>query len=207
MNHPRIHQNSRRRGMYRCRGLSLIEMLIALSITAVLLTATMMAIVASFDAYAAAAESASTQTTTRLVIYRLLTLIRTSTAQGPLLPNSAAGVTMTDNDILTSPYIEMIDSKGDLIRIDYHADTDQLWVTTTPFGSTTSTSEPLLGGVTQAVFHLRRRLDNQGVWILERGSVELTVMPDDDSTLAAEKHAAAPIHLIASTIPRRLLDQ
>ena len=182
-------------------------MLIALSITAVLLTATMMAIVASFDAYASAAESASTQTTTRLVIYRLLTLIRTSTAHGPLEPDSGAGVTMTANDILDSPYIEMIDSNGNLIRIDYHADTQQLWVTTTPFGSTTATSEPLLGGVTQASFHLRRRLDNQNVWVLERGSVELTVVPDDDSTLASEKHAADPIHVVASTIPRRLQNQ
>jgi hypothetical protein len=61
-------------------------MLIALTIVAMLMAATMVAIDASFQAYASAAGSASTQTTARLTVYRLLRLIRTSTAHGPLEP-------------------------------------------------------------------------------------------------------------------------
>lgn len=69
----------------QARGLSIVELLISLAIVAMLLTATMVAIDASFYAYASAAESASTQTTTRLAVHRLNALIRTSTAHGPLL--------------------------------------------------------------------------------------------------------------------------
>ena len=82
----------RRPSFSRRAGLSLMEMLVSLSIVAVLLTATVTALDASFYAYAAAAESASTHTSARLISHRLLTLIRTSTAHGPLegaLPTDA----------------------------------------------------------------------------------------------------------------------
>lgn len=73
-------------------GLSLVEMLIALAITAMLLTATMVSIDASFKAYAAAAETASTQSSTRMVVNRLLTLVRTSIAHAPVVDsNPSAG--------------------------------------------------------------------------------------------------------------------
>ncbi|MCG8511438.1 MAG: hypothetical protein MI741_19665, partial [Rhodospirillales bacterium] len=61
-----------------------MELLISLAITAMLLTATMVAIDASFKAYAAAAETASTQTATRMIVNRLLAMVRTSSAHGPL---------------------------------------------------------------------------------------------------------------------------
>lgn len=185
-------------------GLSLVEMLISLAITAMLLTATMVAIDASFRAYAAAAESASTQTSTRLVTYRLLSLMRTSTAHGPLLPTT--GVTLSGNT-LTSPYIELIDPDGNLIRLEYDADEDMLYVTITPYGGSVATKEPLLGGVTQCEFNLVRRLDDDGVWILDRGTIDFTVEPDKDASLAIEGDAAEPMRVIASTMPRKLEDE
>ena len=197
-------RNNSQRRRRRSLGLSLVEMLISLAITAMLLTATMVAIDASFQAYAAAAESASTQTSTRLVTHRLLSLMRTSTAHGPLLPES--GVTLTGTT-LTSPYIELLDPDGNLIRLEYDGTDEMLYVTITPYGGSVATKQPLLGGVTQCEFKLVRRLDDDGVWILDRGSIDFTVQPDEDTSLAIEGDAATPMRVIASTMPRKLEDQ
>lgn len=200
-------ENTPQKSRFRQRrrlGLSLIEMLISLAITAMLLTATMVAIDASFKAYAAAAESASTQTSTRLVTHRLLSLMRTSTAHGPLLPET--GVPLSGNT-LTSPYIELLDPDGNLIRLEYVAIEEMLYVTITPFGGSVAMREPLLGGVRSCEFKLVRRLDDDGVWILERGTIDFTVYPDNDSSLAIEGDAAEPMRVIASTMPRKLEDQ
>lgn len=194
---PPVKVIKRRRSL----GLSLVEMLISLAVTAMLLTATMVAIDASFKAYAAAAESASTQTSTRLVTYRLLSLMRTSTAHGPLQPTT--GVTLSGTT-LTSKYIELLDPDGNLVRLDYDSADEMLYVTVTPFRASTATRQPLLGGVTQCEFKLIRRLDKDGVWILERGTINFTVEPDEDASLAIEGDAAAPIRVVASTMPRKL---
>lgn len=196
----RKHIPRRRR---RSLGLSLVEMLISLAVTAMLLTATMVAINASFKAYAAAAESASTQTSTRLIVHRLLGLMRTSTAHGPLQPG--AGVTLSGYT-LTSDYIELIDPDGNLIRLDYVAADKMIYATVTPYGGSVATQEPALGGVTQCEFKLTRRLDDDGVWVLERGSIDFTVEPDADASLAIEGDATQPIRVIASTMPRKLED-
>jgi len=191
---------------------SLIELLIALVITSMLLTATMVAIDASFQAYAAAAESASTQTTTRLVTHRLLALVRTSTAHGPLLPEAAyvdgAGTSWPavalDGDTISSHYLELIDSKGDLIHIEYRADDEELWVQRTPFNGVAQPAQPLMGGVKSATFFAKRRYDADGVLVLERASIDLTVEADDDNSLELENSSNTRIRVIASTMPRRL---
>ena len=196
--------NPKARRQRRRLGLSLVEMLISLAITAMLLTATMVAIDASFQAYAAAAESASTQTSTRLVTHRLLSLMRTSTAHGPLLPETDVTLSGTT---LTSYYIELIDPDGNLIRLEYDSTDEMLYVTVTPFGGSVATREPLLGGVTQCEFKLIRRLDDDGVWILDRGTIDFTVEPDEDTSLSIEGDAAEPMRVIASTMPRKLEDE
>ena len=201
MHAPR-HKTTRRHR--RSAGLSLVEMLVSLAITAMLLTATMVAINASFQAYASAAESASTQTSTRLVVHRLLLLIRTSTAHGPLLPDADAALA---GNTLTSNYIELIDSQGNQIRLDYDSADQMIYITVTPYGAALATREPLLGGVTECEFKLIRRLDNEGVWVLERGTVDFTVESDADSTLAIEADSNEPFRVIASTMPRKLEEQ
>lgn len=193
---------SRRR---RRAGLTIVEMLVSLAIVAMLLVATMLAIDASFKAYSAAVETASTQTATRLVIHRLLTLIRTSTAHGPLMADPASDPPATlSGDTITSPYVELIDPRGNSVRVEYRSKVQQLWVITTPYGSSTTTAEPLLGGVTACSFDLLRREDGAGVLVLERASMDLTVEPDADNTLAIENAHTPPIHIVASTMPRKL---
>ncbi len=187
-------------------------MLISLAITAMLLTATMVAIDASFQAYAAAAETASTQTATRMVINRLLTMVRTSTAHGPLLDDptdTPPVVLLADGETIESYYITLLDSNGDLIRIEYrdasHPDTpNELWMTVDPFDGGTQIVQPIMGGVTDAKFYTHRRIDDDGVLVLERGMIDLTVEADDDNSLAIEGAELPPIRAIASTMPRKL---
>lgn len=191
-----------RLGRVRRAGLSLIEMIVALAISAMLLTATAVAIDTSFTAYAIAAESASTQTSTRMVVNRLLTLVRTSTAHGPMLADTGAGVTVAD-DIVTSPFLIVQEADGDFITISWDSVTQQMTLTRDP-GTGTITTQPILGGVSSCEFTLLRRRDNNGTWVLERASIDFTVEADDDASLDIEVANIPAVRVIASTKPRRV---
>lgn len=188
----------------RHAGLSLVELLVALTISIMLLTATMVAIDASFKAYAASAEQASAQSTTRIATSRLLTLLRNSTAQGPLVPDGSATPPVTlSGDTITSNYIELQDQYGNIVRMEYRSSPQELWVIkTTPAG--VKTSQPIVGGVTACTFSCVRRQDDNGLWVLSRGTMDLTVMPGADATLGLEAKRAQAIRVIGSTMPRKL---
>jgi len=192
-------------------GLSLVEMLVALAITAMLLTATMVAIDASFQAYASAVESASTQTATRMVVNRLLTLIRTSTNHAPttLAEAQAVDVNATKTgDTIECNFLDLLDAQGQLLRLEYRDNDDKLWLRVDDNGNFSfengETEQPLIGGVTAMTFYAHIRFDTDGVRVLERGSIDMTVVPDEDNTLAIETGNTPPIRVVASTMPRKL---
>ena len=192
---------AQRRRYIRHQGLSLVELLIALSISAVLLTATMVATDACFRSYASAAESASAQSGTRMVTHRLLAMIRTSTAHGPMKADAGVDPPVVQNgNLLSSNHIELIDSQDRDIYVEYRSDVEQLWVIIDD-----KDEHPLLGGVTSCVFTLKPRVDRDGTLVLERATMMLTVVPDADATLAIERAGGGhAINVIASTMPRRL---
>lgn len=182
-------------------------MLVSLAITSLLLTAVMVSIDASFRAYAYAAESASSQVSTRMVVHRILGLIRTGTAQGPLLPGDQ--VTGLPNptfngDLITSSYLILTDRDDNQITLEYRSAEEMLYLTVERPGLTPVTT-PLLGGVTDCSFVLRRRKDlSTGLFVLERGSIDMTVVPDGNASLDLEASATTePIRVVASTAPRR----
>jgi len=179
-----------------------VETLLALAITSMLMAATMAATHASFRAYADACEQASSQAATRMITNRLLTLIRTSTAHGPLMPDGAS-VTLSGTTI-TSDYIELLDPNGNYVKMSYKSSTKELWLAMTPAGGGAEVSQPLIGGVTAASFYAVRRMNDEGLWILDRGTVDLTVEPGSDATLAIEAGKSQTIRVIASTKPRKL---
>ncbi len=195
-----------RKRHHRYRGLSLPELMVSLAISAALLVATMVAVDTSFRAYSQAAKQASTQAASRMVINRLLTLVRTGTAHGPLLPDGLATPPVTLNgNMITSNFIELVGPNNDLLRIEYRSAVQQLWLITTPAGGGAAASQPLLGGVTDAQFFATRRLNDDGLWVLERGTVDLTVEPDDNAALSADHGMKEPIRIVASTKPRKIL--
>jgi hypothetical protein len=178
----------------------MIEMVVSMTISLMLLTATTGAMVASFRAYGDAVEQAGTQVATRMVTQRLLALVRTSTAHGPLV---AGGGATLSGDTITSPFLELVDPNGDIMRCEYRPDDEQLWLIRDP-GGDNELAQPLVAGVSAATFSLRRRLDNQGLLVLERATIDITVQPDEDQTLSLENGPAQAVRVIASTMPRKL---
>lgn len=180
-------------------------MLIALAISGLLLTATMMAIDASFRAYADTAATASTQMATRLLTHRFMSMIRTSTAHGPLVPDAGSNPPVTLNgNTISSHYIELVDTRNNLVRLEYRSVDEKLWATSTPLGGGPATSQPLLSGVSSCQFFAHRRQNEDDMWVLERATMDLTVESPPDATLVIENGARQPIRMIASTMPRQL---
>jgi len=216
---PRHRTFSQTRARARRRGLSLVELLIALAIISALLTATGVALDVSFKAYAIATQSASTQSSSRLLTNRLLTNIRNAVSHAPLdmtAADVADGAVLISDTLIESPFIGFTDRNGDAIRLTYYDDTtpvpssdavpgpNELWMRRTPLGAATITEQPVLRGVTDCVFSMQRGRDGDGIYVLRRATFDFTVEAGDDSTLQIEAGNVPPVRVIASTKPRRL---
>ncbi|MDG1978790.1 MAG: prepilin-type N-terminal cleavage/methylation domain-containing protein, partial [Phycisphaerales bacterium] len=108
-----------RRGRVRRRGFNLVEVLIALAITATLLTATLAALDASFRAYQATTEEVSTQSIGRIVMHRMLTLIRTGTDFGPYPADPRVTTIQSD-------FIEFRTQNGEIVTITWNRNDETL---------------------------------------------------------------------------------
>lgn len=183
------HSSFRRRGAF-----SMIEMLLALAITASLLTATMVALNASFKGYQMTTESASTHVVSRIMMHRLLAMIRTGTEFGPFPVNPLIEPTVT------SDYIQLLTEDGQVIEIRYDADAQQINAVISP-GTADEEIQPMLGGVSACSFELTYDIGPR----LRQASVDITIEPNDDVSLSLEgDEGVPPIRLVASVSPRRL---
>lgn len=189
---------SRRRSGIVRRGFNLVELTIALAISAALLTATMVALDASYKAYQATTEEASTHTISRLAIHRMQALIRTGTEFGPFPVNP-------NDSIVLSDYIDFITPEGDLMTIGWDSDTQELYITTNEGG--TEATYTLLGGVIGrededgdpiAPFMLEYERGRN----LHRVTIDLTITPDDNMDVQLDGNYAPEIRLVASAQPR-----
>ena len=174
------------------RGFNLIELLIALAITAALLSATMMALRASFMAYQSTTEVASTHTISRLVMHRMLALLRTGQDFGPL-PDTPL------DSIVDSNYIEFFTSDGQLITLDWVDADDTLYVVLTDENGL-ETPYPLLEGVTSCNFTLEYELGYK----LHRATIDMTIVPDDNMSVDLDGDNQLVIRLVASAMPRMI---
>ncbi len=190
------------------RGFNLVELLIALAISAALLAATMVALDASFTAYQSTTEWASTHTISRLTMHRMMALIRTGVTFGP--------VPINPNDSLVQEnYIEIIMPSGQYVKLEWIEDPDAnhsvgnaLWVQV-------DTDPPRLlleGVVKQEVidpdtglpdpvppFTMEYELGRK----LFRATIDLMVIPDDNQSVTIEgDNSDQVIRLVASVTPR-----
>ena len=184
------------------RGFNLIEMMIALAITATLLVSVMVALHASFMAYQSTTEVASTHTIGRLVMHRMLALIRTGQEFGPF-PNNP------QDSIVASNEIEFLTPDGDYIRLEWFetADADHLLPLTLYVVINNGTPQPLLEGVVVqldgaglpvAPFTLQYEFGRQ----LHRATIDITIIPDDNMSVATDGDNTQAIRLVASAMPR-----
>lgn len=185
------------------RGFSLVEVLIAITISATLLSAIMAALDASFRAYQSTTESASRHTMARLTMHRLIGLIRTGTDFGPFPLN-----VLTD-PIITSDFIEFETSSGLLLRVEYVLE-DEAFVLVTDPGGPSQTMNVLMSGVTpQYDLNNERILPftlQYGIGPkLYRATVDFLIEDDPDIDLGIEGDDVPPLRLVGSTMPRNNL--
>lgn len=194
------------------RGFTLVEMLIALTISATLLTATLSAFDASWRAYKHTTEAASTHVVSRIVTHRVLSLIRTGTEFGPY-PEDVLDVAQNP---LTSSFMEFVsdaDRAAGLDRITRlerrtvagTANEFELWyvlldASTAP--ASVIEERPLLSGVREAMFILEYDIGPR----LRRATLDLTIVPNDveDIRTGAVGDETPAIRLVASAVPRQL---
>lgn len=200
-----IRRYSRKRASRR--AFSLIEMMVALVITATLLAASLSALDASFKSYKNTTEAASTHVVTRIVMHRVLTMIRTGDefgpypvdvldpAQNPLESEFIEFVTLDDPATGTRQIAKIEDATTP-------ANGRILQLTLTTFENGVQTEQevrPLITGLVDAVFTLEYDVGPR----LRKATVDITVMPNDfqDAGLFSELEAPT-IRLVASSQPR-----
>lgn len=189
------HRSRHGRRTHLRRGFNLVEMLLALGITAVLLTATMVALRASFMAYQATTEVASTHTIGRLAMNRMLALIRTSTDFGPF-PLSPKD-TFVDSAFIQFRTVDLEGEPSDVVELSYSDTDDALYVIVNP-GEAEEASYLLLEGVTDCSFSLEYELGRK----LHRATIDLTIQPDDNMDVDLDGDNQGVIRLVASAMPR-----
>jgi len=210
------------------RGLSMVEMLIALTISATLLTATLAALDTMFKGYKLTTESASTHVVTRIVVTRVLSMIRTGTDFGP----APASVLNTGLNPIAADYIQFVSRRDEfgaaeqITRIEYRysdgvapnrdwgaaggppapdpddpppAGAGALWYVLMNSSGTVIDERPLLSGVRNCVFTMQYEIGPK----LTHASMDITVEPNDSQDLIiGADQVAQTFRIVASSAPR-----
>lgn len=205
------------------RGFSMIEMLIAITISATLLTATLTALNASFIQYKVVTESASTHVVSRIVMHRILSMVRTGSDFGPF----PVDVLDQAQNPLTTDWIEFVsarDSAGGIDRITriehrppavgapvgsagalWYVLLDPALVDPDDPEAGILEEHQLLSGVEAVAFTLEYDIGPT----LRHATVDLTIRPNDSEDMTvgavADSATAQTIRLIASAAPRQLM--
>ena len=201
------------------RAFSLIEVLIALTISATLLTSALVAFDAMFKRFEIISDSASTNVITRTVMHRMLSMIRTGTDFAPY----PTDVLDADLNPANYTYIEFVSKRDtsnqptEITRIERRAAATVtiagesitlrgpyvLWVTVTPAGGGTVIDRPLLDGVVDLQFNLQYEAGPR----LRRATIDLTVRPAGNTVQEqdAEHRFGSTVEVDGQTRDRQLM--
>lgn len=196
------------------RAFSLVEMLIALTITATLFTATLVALDAAFKGYQHTTEGASTHVVSRIVMSRIMTMVRTGTEFGPY---PADPLDSALNPV-HSNYIEFVAINDEasayqrIVRVERRDAADakrgpyELWYIQTDYVNDVETDRqevPLLTNLDDVRFTLTYDV---GPRLLE-ATIDLTVKPNDVQDANIASGLDAPVVRFVSTVAPRKLDE
>lgn len=189
------------------RAFSMIEMLIALTITATLLTATLAALDASFKSYQATTESASTHVVARIVMQRVTAMVRNGEQFGPYPVNPIL------TPVIESDWMEFVVFNDDstntrkVATLRKHDNGDGTFalayiITTSVDGTVTSVDErPLIDDLVELTFRMEYDVGPR----LRTVTIDMVIQPDDLQGAAIESGLRSPaIRLVASASPRRI---
>lgn len=201
------------------RAFSLIEMLVALTITSTLLTAALAALDASFKSYKFTTDGASTHVVSRITMHRLMGMIRTGVdfAPYPVDPLDTA------QNPVTSDFIEFhgalpnnnADVKLRVIRIEKRLTGQQvggvniceLWYVQDDFDENDQIlvheARPLISNLQDVRFTLQYDVGQR----LQEATVDMTVRPNDAGGATMFTAVESPIIRFVSTVaPRRTIE-
>jgi hypothetical protein len=175
----------------------------ALAISAALLTATMVAVDASFIAYQRTTEVASTHTVSRLAMHRITTLIRTGTDFRPLPADPL-------DAIVESDFIDFRMPDDTIISLEWDAADEAIYVVV---GGPGGPRYLLIEGVIEQRYppdHPDRpdevvapfTLEYDRGFTLYRATLDLAIQPDDNMDVTLDGDTQETIRLIATTMPR-----
>lgn len=176
------------------RGFTLPEVLIALAISAVLLTGLFASLQGSVVAYQRTAADGVNRLTARLLIERIALLVRTGVAFGPL--PAVATVDSVESDVL-----EITTQSGQLVVIAWDSGNKTLTM------NVDGTSATVLGGVVQTVEGESITpflLQYENGTTLQRVTINFAVIPDPEHTTTMDGDGNT-LRLTASVIPRSQL--
>ncbi len=195
------------------RAFSLVELLIAVTISSTLLAACLAALDASFKSYQATTESAAVNVTTRLTMHRLTSLIRNGDNFGPfpvnpritpqISVNEIEFLSTLDEDTQQLWQVRRVAQGGDLgpYRLEARVESFSRNVETGAWASTGVFEQNLLYRVRDAVFTLEYDTSRR----LRRATVDLTVGAHDDAADRITTDLQTPlIRMVSSVRPRRL---
>jgi prepilin-type N-terminal cleavage/methylation domain-containing protein len=188
-------------------GFNLIELLIALAITATLLVAAMVALDASYTAYQRTTRAASTHNVSNITMDRIKSLVRNgeSFEPRPADPNVS---------IIESDWFEILlpaDGAGNqrALRIEWDQADEALYVISIDANTGQQLSNDLLlegvvaqydGGGNQIMpFTLEYHLGHR----LHRATIDLLIVPDDNLDVEIDGQDPYVIRLIGTAMPRR----
>lgn len=191
----RVKRYSIPRNMIR-RGFNLVELLIALAITSALLTSVLVALNASFMAYQATTEVASTHTIGRLTMHRIMAMIRVGEEFGPFPTDPL-------NPVISEDLMQFRNPAGQLIELKWDEQEEALYV------SVDGTEHLLLQNVVAQFdpddpdtrikpFTLEFEKGRH----LHRATIDLMIKPDDNMSVALDGDNQQTIRLVASAMPR-----
>jgi hypothetical protein len=191
----------------RRRGVGLAEMLIALSISAALLTATAVAVDSAFKAYAVNQEQSDLTQRARLAVHRMTALIRQTEVHAPyadLLANQfAVGKTVDDTGI------KMYDLQGNQVTFRYDSANKRVLAVVTPPPPGVAKSYPLCEGVDSFTMRLEpmrssKSIRSGGGWdLLRRATILISVRTNSKTALKGEGVGHQLVTISASVMPRR----
>ena len=182
------------------RGFNLVELLMALAISAALLSATMVSLDASFMAYQTTTEVASTHTIGRLTVNRLLTLIRTGSEFAPFPVDPR-------DTIVESDFIQFRTGPGGDVMTIQWIDSDPVLQDNSLYIEIDGTQHLLLEGVVAQTDAdgdpvMPFTLEYERGLELYRATIDLAIQPDDNMNVDLDGDRQEIIRLVATAMPR-----
>jgi prepilin-type N-terminal cleavage/methylation domain-containing protein len=193
------------------RAFSIIELLIALMISSMLLTACLVALDSSFKSYESTTESAATHVVARLVMHRMLGMIRQGEEFGPYPYSVIEPTKMETNYIEFVSFDDPLTGRRQVTRLERVPDLAVPGMHILQYQRWDYLNSALVG--TSAHPLLRNVVDVRFTLEYDRGpklrlaTVDISLLPEDARTNVTAIHTALAepvVRLIASTSPRRL---